>query len=101
MDIQKGIFPSTFLFFLGLFSLSLLLHFPFLNKDLIGVHVWRQTQTQTGIDNFCREGNSILNPTLNSNPETDRIVRLEFPLMQWGFAQVEKHFSNPVLITRL
>ncbi len=81
--------------------LSLAMHFHVFKLDLIGIHVWRQTQTQTVINNYIREDNQILNPKYNENPETDRIMRMEFPLMQWIFAQVSRVFGHEVIVSRV
>lgn len=66
--------------------LSLVMHFRIFSLDLIGIHVWRQTQTQTTIRNFYTEDFHILNPKVNEKADTDRIFRMEFPVMQWVFA---------------
>ena len=81
--------------------ISLILHWHIFNLDLIGIHVWRQTQTQNVINNFYREDMNILHPKINSNPETNRILRLEFPLMQWIFACVYKLFGPYIAVTRV
>ena len=40
----------------GLIPLAgFLLHLHVLNRPLVGIHVWRQTQTQTNIHNFAFE----------------------------------------------
>jgi len=81
--------------------LSLALHFHVFNLNLIGYHVWRQTQTQTTINNFYREDMNILNPRINEKPETDRILRMEFPVMQWLFAWFYKLFGDHIVISRV
>jgi 4-amino-4-deoxy-L-arabinose transferase-like glycosyltransferase len=69
--------------------------------DLVGRHVWRQTQTQTVVVNFYEEDFNILNPRLNSRGSGDGIRRLEFPAMQWMFACFYKIFGNHLIITRI
>lgn len=81
--------------------LSLIMHSHILNTDLIGIHVWRQTQTQTVIDNFAAEDFNILNPKINDHAHTDRIMRMEFPIMQWVFAIFYKAFGQQIIISRL
>jgi len=77
------------------------MHYPHLKKDLVGVHVWRQTQTQTTINNFFEEDMNILNPRINNRDNTDGIFRMEFPLMQWLTACMYQVFGNSILITRI
>lgn len=81
--------------------LSFVMHFHVLNKDLIGIHVWRQTETQTVINNFVHEDFNILNPRINNYAHTDRIHRMEFPIMQWLFAAGHKVFGTDIIISRL
>lgn len=81
--------------------ISLIMHFPIFKLDLIGMHVWRQTQTQTVIQNFYEEDFNILNSRFNDNAHTDRIVRMEFPVMQWIFACFYKVFGDHVVISRV
>ena len=88
---KSGISQSMFNIFirhpyktlLGICILSLIMHWQFLNRDLVGVHVWRQTQTQTVVNNFVQDGLNILEPKRNARAHTDRIERMEFPIMQW------------------
>lgn len=73
-------------------------HFP---KDLVSIHVWRQTETQTTINNFYEEDFNILNPRQNNRRNGDGIFRMEFPLMQWMIAATYKIFGNHLIITRI
>jgi len=81
--------------------LSLLLHWNIFSYDLIGFHVWRQTQTETVTRNFATGKNSILNPTINNLQFKDGIQRMEFPLMQWCFSKFHKVFGYHLLISRI
>lgn len=81
--------------------LSLVLHARMLNSDLVGVHVWRQAQTQTVINNFATESMNILEPRINNHAHTDRIYRMEFPIMQWLFALFFEVFGQHIMISRL
>lgn len=81
--------------------LSLLLHARMLNRDLVGAHVWRQAQTQTVINNFATESMNILEPRINNHAHTDRIYRMEFPVMQWLFALFLKVFGQHIIISRI
>ena len=81
--------------------LSFAMHFRVIQLDLIGIHVWRQTQTQTVINNFANEDLNILHPKYNTNPDTNRIMRMEFPIMQWIFALFFKLFGNHIIISRI
>ena len=81
--------------------ISFLLHFHVFNMDLVGIHVWRQTETQTTINNFYHEDMNILNPRFNEHPDTSRLHRMEFPVMQWLFALFYKLFGSHIIISRL
>jgi hypothetical protein len=81
--------------------ISLLMHFNHFSKDLMGIHAWRQTQTETTIDSFYDEDFNILNPRKNERGAGDGIFRMEFPLMQWIVALFFKIFGSQVLITRI
>ncbi|MFN8314974.1 MAG: glycosyltransferase family 39 protein [Chitinophagales bacterium] len=83
------------------FSISFLLHLHALNIDLVSVHVWRQTETQTVINNFYKEDFNILNPRINYRRDGSGILRKEFPIMQWLFACFYKVFGEHIIISRL
>jgi len=89
------------LFFSVAISISIFQHYRVFSLDIIGYHSWRQTQTQTVIDNFANEDFRILNPRVNDLHYEDRIIRMEFPLAQWIIAALNKLFGNHLLITRL
>lgn len=80
---------------------SLVMHWRVFPLDLMSIHVWRQTQTQSTIVNFYEEDFNILNPRVNDRGEKTGIRRMEFPIMQWAFAAVYKVFGNHVIISRL
>ena len=73
--------------------LSFALHFHIFSMDLLGIHVWRQTETQTVINNFYKADMNILNPRVNDHPDMSQLHRMEFPLMQWLFAVFYKIFG--------
>lgn len=77
------------------------MHFRQFSKDLVSIHVWRQTQTQSTIVNFFEEDMNILNPRINNRGSGDGISRMEFPLMQWTVACIYKVFGNEIIITRI
>jgi len=77
------------------------MHFHVFKLDLVGIHVWRQTQTQSTIENFYKEDFNILNPRINNRGDGNGIFRMEFPVMQWVFACFYKIFGNHVIITRI
>lgn len=77
------------------------MHFNHFPKDLMSIHVWRQTQTQSTIINFYEEDMNILNPRRNDRGVTDGIIRMEFPLMQWLVACLYQVFGNHLIITRI
>jgi 4-amino-4-deoxy-L-arabinose transferase-like glycosyltransferase len=81
--------------------ISLLMHLNHFNKDIISIHAWRQTQTQTNIVNFYEEDMNILNPRKNDRANGSGIYRMEFPIMQWSVACLYKVFGKNILITRI
>lgn len=89
------------LIIIGAILLSFIIHLSIFNLDLVGKHVWRQTQTQTVINNFAEEDFNILNPRVNYDAHTDRVFRMEFPIMQWLFAVFYKTLGDHIIISRL
>jgi hypothetical protein len=81
--------------------ISTLMHFQHFSKELISIHVWRQTQTQSTIINFYEEDMNILNPRRNDRGHSDGLFRMEFPLMQWLVAGQYQIFGNHLIITRI
>ena len=92
---------ALYILFFFLPLLSVAMHWRVFQTDLVGVHVWRQVQTQTVIVNFYAEDFNILNPRLDPRGSGDGIERKEFPLMQWLFAGVYKVFGEHVVISRI
>ena len=89
---------------LVLFSIvliSVIMHYNHFSKDLMSIHVWRQTQTQSTIINFYEENMNILNPHRNERGNGDGLFRMEFPLMQWIVACTYKIFGNHLIVSRL
>lgn len=84
-----------------LIIISTLMHAPHFKKDLVGFHVWRQTQTQSTINNFYEEDMNIFRPRRNDRGNGDGIFRMEFPLMQWSVAVLYKVFGKEIVITRI
>jgi len=97
--INNKWFP--FLFVTLVVGISLFQHFRIFNLDFIGVHTWRQTQTQTVILNFANQDFNILNPHINDLTHNNGLYRMEFPLMQWLIAIFYKVFGNHLIITRV
>ena len=81
--------------------ISFIMHYKHFSKDIISIHSWRQTQTQSTINNFYEEDMNILNPRRNDRGSGDGIFRMEFPLMQWIVAGSYHLFGNSILVTRL
>ena len=81
--------------------ISSLMHLKHFSKDLMSIHVWRQTQTQSTINNFYEEDMNIFNPRRNDRGDSDGIFRMEFPLMQWLVACQYKIFGYHLIITRI
>jgi len=96
MTTKKAIF-----FFSLPVLVSLLLHLWVLKLDLIGYHVWRQTQTQTVIYNFTFSDHSIFHPQKFDLTNGTTSLLYEFPLYQWLIAQANNALGYSVLHTRL
>jgi 4-amino-4-deoxy-L-arabinose transferase-like glycosyltransferase len=79
---------------LGLLLINVGLHLPYINRELTGYHVWRQTH-------LYEEDFNIFNPKRAERGNGDGIFRMEFPLMQWLIAACYKVFGNHIFITRL
>jgi 4-amino-4-deoxy-L-arabinose transferase-like glycosyltransferase len=100
--ISQFIKPENAIWVVGVAGLiSVLMHLRIFSLDLMGVHVWRQTETQTVIQNFYEESLNIFNPRINNRGDGTGIFRMEFPLMQWVFALFYKVFGNYLIITRI
>lgn len=99
--MKSSVFIRPYLFFGLLLILHLLLHLSVFQKDLVGFHVWRQTQTQNTILSFVDEDSNILNPRRNDRGSGDGLFRMEFPLSQWLTASVVKLVGNDVFVSRV
>ena len=91
---------KSILFFLIPFAVSLILHFRVFKMDLVGYHVWRQTQTQTVIYNFSFSDNNILHPRRFDITSGTTLLLYEFPLYQWTIAQYNNLCGYSVTHTR-
>ncbi len=90
-----------YIFAILLISIGVIQHFRIFGLDFIGIHTWRQTQTQTVILNFAYQDFSIFSPHINDISFNNGLYRMEFPLMQWLIAFFYKIFGNHIIITRL
>ncbi|MFH0894409.1 MAG: glycosyltransferase family 39 protein [Bacteroidota bacterium] len=90
-----------FIFFLLIIVVSTFMHFKQFPKELISFHSWRQTYTQSTIQNFYEEDMNILNPRINDRGNGDGIFRMEFPLMQWLIACLYKVFGPHLILSRI
>lgn len=95
MSIKKKIF-----FFTCPVIVSLILHLHVFNLDVIGYHVWRQSQTQTVIYNFNFSDNSVFHPQKFDLSSGSSALKYEFPLYQWLIAQVNTILGYSVIHTR-
>lgn len=78
-----------------------LLHQKFMNLDIQGNHLWRQSTTMWNIRNFTRHDANILNPRIASFNKGDNLNRYEFPIMQWSIAMIQKVTGEHMLLVRL
>lgn len=96
---MNKIVRNTILF--SILVISFLMHARHFSKELVSIHVWRQTQTQSTIINFYEEDMNILNPRRNHRGDSEGIFRMEFPLMQWLVASTYKIFGKHLIISRV
>lgn len=68
--------------------LSFALHAHIFQRDLVGIHVWRQTETATVVRTLARGDGDLLHPKVLDLKRRDRVFRMELPLMQAAFAAV-------------
>ncbi len=102
MNLKDTISKHPLLFFLLIPIVSIGLHWQIFSTDLIGVHLWRQSQTAINIQNFYRHDFNIMNPRTNSfNGGNDNIMRFEFPIMQWLVAAAHKVFGESIVVLRI
>ena len=94
MQLKRGAWIAMLL-------LSLVMHWPHLKKDLISIHVWRQTQTQATVRAFYEEDMHILHPRRDERGDGDGIFLMEFPLMQWTVAALWKITGPQLWVSRL
>ena len=94
---------TTRILFLIIPIVSFFMHYSIFEKELVGVHVWRQSQTEINIQNFYRHDFNIFNPRTNFvNAEgKGSIYRQEFPLMQWLIACVHKVTDDKIIVSRI
>ena len=101
-NVQTAINKQPFLFLLLIPCISMVMHWRIFTTDLMGIHLWRQSQTEINIQNFYRHDFNIMNPRNNSvNGGSDNIKRFEFPIMQWLVAVPHKIFGESIAITRI
>lgn len=95
MQAQKKI-----LLFILPIVVSFILHFHVFKLELVGYHVWRQTQTQTVVYNFWHNHSTIIHPQkFDLSTGTDELL-YEFPLYQWSIAQLDKLIGYSVAHSR-
>ena len=99
---DRSSFIYLFLFLL-LSVHSLILHWDKLSLDIAGIHATRQAQTQQNIQHFYRYDSNILNPATNvlNDKGEPKILRYEFPIMQWVIAMIFRVTGESILVTRV
>lgn len=96
---MKKVYRNLILF--SILLISVIMHWNHFPKDLMSFHVWRQTQTQSTINNYFEEDMNILNPRRNDRGNGDGIFRMEFPMMQWMVACLYKMTGKHVIVSRI
>ena len=89
--------------FLFIPLLSIFLHWKIFDRELSGIHTWRQTQTAQNILNFYRYDSNILNPSNNVITKEHKLTvfRNEFPVMQWTVGMIFHLTGNSVFVIRI
>lgn len=88
--------------FISSIILSIYLHRNIFQKEISGIHTWRQSQTALNIRNFYRYDANILNPRVAIyNIGNSNIMRYEFPIMQWSIAMIQKVFGENITVIRI
>lgn len=78
-----------------------LLHEDKFPMDIQGIHTWRQSLTMINVRNFIHHDQNILNPASCSLSEGQpRVVRLEFPLLQWTIARLQMYIGEHIAVAR-
>ena len=99
---MKNIEKKAYWILLVIFIISIIMHWFIFKTELQGVHVWRQSETTINIQNFYRYDNNIFNPRVNTfNDGPNNIQRMEFPIMQWVIANVERVFGEHIWVVRI
>ena len=99
LSVHRNVKPILFILFMMM--AGAILHAPQFKKDLVGFHVWRQTQTQNTILSFAFEDGNIFKPRRNERGAGEGVFRMEFPLMQWLVSKPVRWGEERILITRI
>jgi 4-amino-4-deoxy-L-arabinose transferase-like glycosyltransferase len=81
--------------------LGFLLHLHVFNRDLQGIHAWRQCETASNVLRFANEGFGIHDPHVYSLEWEGGLKRMEFPVMQFAMAKVVQWVGHEILVMRL
>lgn len=94
-------FKQNLLIFLLIAAVSTALHWQYFDLDLIGIHIWRQSQTMWNVHSFYRDDFNILNTRCNilQDDGLTNLYRYEFPIMQWCIAGIQKIFHTENILT--
>ena len=98
---EKLVENRRWVLYLGIPLLTLLLHGPIIPKELSGIHAWRQSETMANVLNYYQEDFYLFSPRVHSQIWEDGYKRMEFPIMQWGFAWFYYAFGEHIWIIRL
>ena len=100
MNIQQKLISISILSIAVFLSVGLKKHV--FQLDIQGRHTWRQSQTCLNIRNFTRHDFNILNPRVGHfNYNETNIKRMEFPLMQWLIAGVQRLLGENIRVIRI
>jgi hypothetical protein len=94
-------FSLPHLALLASFLLSAALHAPIFDREIQGVHNWRQSQTMWNVRNFVRYEDDIRNPRVSHfNGSNDNLYRYEFPIYQYAIARVQRLVGEELWVAR-
>ncbi|MEO7175449.1 MAG: hypothetical protein ABIV51_06295, partial [Saprospiraceae bacterium] len=91
--------PKLWLY--GAIYLQLMLQLPWIGENILGHHVWRQSQTLMVARNYVEDDGNFFNPRVNEPPDERGIQRQEFPVFQYGLSLIYRLAGESPIVYRL
>ena len=98
--LETYFFPRKYFLLIGC-TLTLLLHFPFLNRPPESQHVWRQCNTLAVARNFYEEEMNIFRPRVDQRYGTDGVTGMQFPAYEFIVAGIYQLTGEQFWIHRM